>query len=265
MVQIGGIWISYDMLRLGITVIIGIVLDWFCKHLVAKEYIRLLADENTKLFAAFDTELMSIILRGHTEVLSSKARWDKYGQRVGAMFDAQIERTVDGNVVTVTSKQLQAAADYEEQFDSIVAKLQVTQSTRTFRYVKKKLDRARIQYHLYWRYTSPKGYASYASEAFATPIQVLKSIQDAQKHIAWKKTEEAKHREERAKMSNRLRYDVLHRDGFRCVKCGASAASGATLHVDHIVPISRGGKTRIDNLQTLCDRCNLGKGNRYEE
>lgn len=34
---------------------------------------------------------------------------------------------------------------------------------------------------------------------------------------------------------------------------------------DHIVPVSRGGKSVMGNLQTLCEDCNYGKGNRYEE
>lgn len=65
---------------------------------------------------------------------------------------------------------------------------------------------------------------------------------------------------EYAQVSSALRYRVLQRDGFRCVMCGATAATGATLEVDHIVPRSKGGKHVLENLQTLCDRCNRGKG-----
>jgi hypothetical protein len=63
--------------------------------------------------------------------------------------------------------------------------------------------------------------------------------------------------------SMRLRFYVLSRDSFRCVTCGASPATqvGLFLHIDHIVPWSKGGQTVRDNLQTLCDRCNLGKSN----
>lgn len=63
--------------------------------------------------------------------------------------------------------------------------------------------------------------------------------------------------------SLRLRFLVLKRDNFRCRACGANppTSPGLHLHVDHIVPWSKGGKTVADNLQTLCERCNLGKGN----
>lgn len=63
--------------------------------------------------------------------------------------------------------------------------------------------------------------------------------------------------------SLRLRFRVMQRDRFTCCACGASPAAtpGVELHVDHIVPWSRGGETTIDNLQTLCSRCNLGKSN----
>ncbi len=62
-----------------------------------------------------------------------------------------------------------------------------------------------------------------------------------------------------------MRYDVLCRDNFHCVRCGRGKEDGVKLHVDHIVPVSRGGKSVMSNLQTLCEDCNCGKGNRYEE
>lgn len=70
---------------------------------------------------------------------------------------------------------------------------------------------------------------------------------------------------EHAKVTQKMRYDVLHRDGFRCVKCGRSKEDGVKLHIDHIKPISRGGKSKMSNLQTLCEDCNMGKGNKYIE
>lgn len=70
---------------------------------------------------------------------------------------------------------------------------------------------------------------------------------------------------EHAKVTRAMRYDVLRRDGFRCVKCGRGREDGVKLHVDHIKPVSRGGKSVMSNLQTLCEDCSCGKGNKYEE
>ena len=68
---------------------------------------------------------------------------------------------------------------------------------------------------------------------------------------------------ERARLGDKLRYEIMERDGFKCVKCGKTANDGIKLHVDHIVPVSKGGRTIKNNLQTLCERCNLGKSNTY--
>lgn len=64
-----------------------------------------------------------------------------------------------------------------------------------------------------------------------------------------------------------LRYDVLRRDRFRCVLCGSNPASkvGCELHLDHITPVALGGMTVVENLRTLCDDCNLGKGAKVEQ
>jgi len=63
--------------------------------------------------------------------------------------------------------------------------------------------------------------------------------------------------------SLRLRFKVMLRDNFTCQQCGASPAKqlGVELHVDHIFPWSKGGDTTLENLQTLCSNCNLGKSN----
>ena len=59
----------------------------------------------------------------------------------------------------------------------------------------------------------------------------------------------------------RLRFLVMKRDNFKCCKCGRSPANTTNLelHIDHIKPYSKGGETVIENLQTLCSDCNLGK------
>lgn len=62
---------------------------------------------------------------------------------------------------------------------------------------------------------------------------------------------------ERSRLTPGMRWQILHRDGYKCRACNAT---GVPLHVDHIVPVARGGLTVPDNLQTLCETCNVGKG-----
>ncbi len=72
---------------------------------------------------------------------------------------------------------------------------------------------------------------------------------------------------DRREISLGLRFRILYRDNFKCVLCGNNppASPGLTLHVDHIVPWSKGGRTELENLRTLCAACNLGRGNFYSE
>lgn len=68
-------------------------------------------------------------------------------------------------------------------------------------------------------------------------------------------------RVERGKVSNKLRFKIYERDGNKCCKCGAKDKNN--LEIDHIKPISKGGKSTEDNLQTLCHNCNKAKGSDY--
>ena len=64
-------------------------------------------------------------------------------------------------------------------------------------------------------------------------------------------------RVERGKVTNKMRFYIYNRDGYRCRKCGRKTKD---LEIDHIYPIAKGGKTTMDNLQTLCHKCNVRKG-----
>jgi len=98
--------------------------------------------------------------------------------------------------------------------------------------------------------------SSINSEEIAEPaegdnVQVTKTIQGApflrhktKRNVNW-----------------RLRFIVMKRDNFKCKNCGRSPAKNPEieLHIDHVKAWAEGGETVLDNLQTLCSVCNIGK------
>lgn len=69
-----------------------------------------------------------------------------------------------------------------------------------------------------------------------------------------------KHRTSRT-INWRLRFIVMKRANFKCQSCGRSPATDQSiiLHIDHIKAWVNGGETVLENLQTLCSVCNIGK------
>ncbi|GGA77008.1 hypothetical protein GCM10011369_18640 [Neiella marina] len=65
----------------------------------------------------------------------------------------------------------------------------------------------------------------------------------------------------------RIRALALEKYGARCACCGATPADGVRMHVDHIKPrsIHPDLELELENLQVLCEACNLGKSNLSEK
>ena len=63
----------------------------------------------------------------------------------------------------------------------------------------------------------------------------------------------------REPVSNKLKHEIWRRDNFTCQYCGKTI-NDIELEVDHILPVSKGGKSILSNLQTLCVECNRKKG-----
>ncbi len=58
----------------------------------------------------------------------------------------------------------------------------------------------------------------------------------------------------------KIRYEVYRRDGGKCVTCGSSD----NIQFDHVLPFSKGGAHTLENLQLLCQNCNLRKSDRLD-
>lgn len=66
---------------------------------------------------------------------------------------------------------------------------------------------------------------------------------------------------QRKLMTPELRFKIKERDSYTCQICGKVMYDEVGLHIDHIHPVSKGGKTVVSNLQVLCSKCNGRKSN----
>ena len=82
--------------------------------------------------------------------------------------------------------------------------------------------------------------------------------------LSSKLTASAFAKEQRTLMTKKLREHILSRDNYTCCNCGNSIQKepNLLLEIDHIIPVSKGGRTEEGNLQTLCWRCNRAKSNK---
>lgn len=67
---------------------------------------------------------------------------------------------------------------------------------------------------------------------------------------------------QRKLMTKTLRKQIMERDHYTCQICGKYMPDEVGLHIDHIVPVVKGGKSIASNLQVLCSKCNGKKGGR---
>jgi hypothetical protein len=99
-----------------------------------------------------------------------------------------------------------------------------------------------------------------ALEAFVSFINSEGKTSSEEAIEDWKTEPNTKHKTART-INWRLRFIVMRRDSFKCKTCGRSPATDPTiiLHVDHIKAWANGGETILENIQTLCSKCNIGK------
>lgn len=70
--------------------------------------------------------------------------------------------------------------------------------------------------------------------------------------------------EKRRSISHSLRAAVIRRDGLHCYLCNR-AVIPEQVHIDHVIPVARGGQTNIDNLAVTHSHCNLAKSDRITD
>lgn len=92
---------------------------------------------------------------------------------------------------------------------------------------------------------------------------LIRKVGDAFRHAAKRGRIHWAYKDPRLKVAKRqtnpsVRFEILKRDGFKCVLCG-NTAQNTILEVDHILAKCLGGSDEVSNLRTLCHECNIGK------
>ena len=126
------------------------------------------------------------------------------------------------------------------------------------------VDFEKIEYPKYtFNYVSPAGKSHDCEDVTLDIEQLNRLIYYLSENIKFRKSVAG----QRALMTSRLRKEILARDNYTCQKCGNSTRKepNLLLEIDHIIPLSKGGLTKEDNLQTLCWRCNRSKGSKIEQ
>ncbi|MCU1657899.1 MAG: hypothetical protein JWO57_2555, partial [Pseudonocardiales bacterium] len=115
-----------------------------------------------------------------------------------------------------------------------------------------------IPYPVYiFEYVSAGGNSSQKTTVTLNSPTIDALISTLSDKIRWRKSAAG----QRALVTARLRIAIKTRDNYTCQNCSVSvmAEPHLLLEVDHIVPVSRGGLSAEENLQTLCWRCNRSK------
>lgn len=122
------------------------------------------------------------------------------------------------------------------------------------------IDESVLTVEYKFSYTSGGGMA----QRFFTVPMTEENIAQLIRILESKLTASAFAKEQRTLMTKKLRESIKARDNFTCCNCGNSThvEPNLLLEIDHIIPVSKGGRTEEDNLQTLCWKCNRSKGDK---
>ncbi len=122
------------------------------------------------------------------------------------------------------------------------------------------IDESVLTVEYKFSYTSGGGMAQ---RSFTVPM-TEETIAELINALESKLTASAFAKEQRTLMTKKLREYIKKRDNFTCCNCGNSThvEPNLLLEIDHIIPVSKGGLTSEENLQTLCWKCNRAKSDK---
>lgn len=278
--RLWGINISKQLVFYVISSIIFISVIVICENIIRNSFFKIVKNSSSRyidilnLNATYDFHELKdtyVFVKQH----KSKAQFDRFNYT--KFLEERIEERIDffDSLIDDAEENALWVEEYEmklEQVSPFADKIAI-KGTGVPYFIYKKIEKNVIsdiilrpvdapQILCKSKYISPKGKNSYYDERVFFYEEMVERF-----NIVCEKIEKRATKEYQKKlMTESLRYDIMKRDGFRCVLCGRGAKEdGVKLHVDHIIPISKGGRTVPNNLRTLCDSCNRGKSDKYDE
>lgn len=267
---------SQNLLALAVTAIalaaIGtavVLVSWaFAKRKVKAESARYaaLVQVNERYKYAFDRLLASY---GLEEKCKSLAKFEQFDPRNMLLESMQQDRIF-------FEEKVRSAEHNKKTWEGYLRDVEVLPEPSFSEFFLKHVEEGMVEKAKRWKprtdfrivvsysYTSPAGRNSYRNERVFSYEEVKALMEESARIVRERNARQQQIKRERAKVTPGVRYDVFLRDHFRCVICGSAQSDGVKLHVDHIIPVSKGGTSDMSNLRTLCDRCNMGKRDKME-
>ena len=173
---------------------------------------------------------------------------------------------------TVNSEDLisktKAKADTQASSMLFLGKKYLTKTNNNLSELEKKYTPKNIQFVLttYTVHYNKKNYNdSYNSDLSFIKIIQAKDLDERVKFLSQYNYEMTEYQyncsNQRKLMTPDLRSQIIQRDNGICQIC-KKKCQPSEIEIDHIIPVSKGGKTCVGNLQVLCSNCNRSKSNK---
>ena len=199
--------------------------------------------------------------------------FDASGMRLPKMENFIDEFLIDGGMDEVM-RHLDVIAKWKADSEQLVAK-SMLRKRRQRQYNEACVHEADAFLFIMWRNQTRYHQCNYQRSAYTVRNEIERFscdyayLMDRDRRlyeIGYETTLEKYHsKTQRKLMTPELRLQIKVRDNYTCQMCGKYMPDEVGLHIDHIVPVSKGGKTVPSNLQVLCDKCNRSKSNKIRE
>lgn len=181
-------------------------------------------------------------------------------ERVKAKRKARKEATQKKVLLTKLLKLITKRKEYLERKESIQHGTTYSEAVRCIRYFGSACESCKVSYNQYVRETRLKNVEQYRARA-----------REYKKRVGYPPNHRTRAKQNGVKSEYYTREQIIDRDGYNCYLCSKPIdLSGSHIvgrpgwelypHIEHVVPLSRGGTDTLDNVKIAHAKCNLDKG-----